>query len=855
MEDVKEALQATQQPADTSSSDNRADTLSKLSTIPSLSTPLDFKTESGASLAFNQIVAPAQKDSIESKVEQQMVSSLPQDVQARVHTSTNVRESLIQVIKDGQVQQPNEQLIACLQELGSNGTEIKDMASIIIDLASQNKRLASDMNQMDCENKDLLAQVIQLQKDLASKDDKMKQLQVQTLDKFTVIQKNVQFLLTRRYELHQYPIPRLFIVLPENTSSWNPLKPLSNKFRLYFLCECGEHTKSINTKILHHIHLAKHEGYELARPKEFFVQWGRWVLTALQMLKYGLTVKGVEIPDISQLIPPGTTGQVMESLESLKDSLEPGMNQIIDYLEKVSAKQGDEEASGGARLPLGSFLKIKGSNKFLGNLYKTLTSDGDVKWVCIDHYREKHHEKAATSFRDTVQALGGSFDENVNRVEVTLRSGVQAEQFYVALEGGCEIYELKLELLWETAQSDFEKLRDTLPKTRVGVLELHLGDTDGPTGGFFNWKSPSSRYDPVLSIMGHPSIQSFTLRGPRNLSTRSNLLSRNDDFSNLRRLDISLQELKRDFVGATQLILKCSNLSSLALATGAPGRGNDHVFWVYGDIEEHRTYPIDFEDWRLCILPPKKCDLPMYQMCMRSLLRQYCQPDGQKLVVEKLHASFASIFDLATMTPSGSAFTELEQEGYLGLRLDDSFFDHLSSITARSELQKIKLYTKDNEGNVRVLESIQWEHLRHLEIYLKPGTFETGVMRTLVDGVKKTSGIVKVDEFVFSSETSHALTLPQEGLLQVFVASLSLKALKLGVAMTVKQTLALLRSADFSRLSHLTLWAKGFDSVKVDSVLDATEHATRLDALYLQHTNITVDQKSRMMERGVTLAN
>jgi hypothetical protein len=240
---------------------------------------------------------------------------------------------------------------------------------------------------------------------------------------------------------------------------------------------------------------------------------------------------------------------------------------------------------------------------------------------------------------------------------------------------------------------------------------------------------------------------------------------------------------------------------------------------------------------------------------MRSLLRQYCQPDGQKLVVEKLHASFASIFDLATMTPSGSAFTELEQEGYLGLRLDDSFFDHLSSITARSELQKIKLYTKDNEGNVRVLESIQWEHLRHLEIYLKPGTFETGVMRTLVDGVKKTSGIVKVDEFVFSSETSHALTLPQEGLLQVFVASLSLKALKLGVAMTVKQTLALLRSADFSRLSHLTLWAKGFDSVKVDSVLDATEHATRLDALYLQHTNITVDQKSRMMERGVTLAN
>ncbi|KAF9345961.1 hypothetical protein BGX34_004326, partial [Mortierella sp. NVP85] len=853
VEDVKEVLQATQQPAGTTNSDNRADTLSKTSTVPSLSTFPDFKTESRTSLSFKEIVAIAQKESIESKIEQQMVSSLPQDVQVRVRTSTNVRESLIQVIKDGQVQQPNEQLIACLQEIGSNVMEIKNMASIIIDLVSQNRRLTSDMDQIDCENKDLLAQVIQLQKDLASKDDEMKQLQIQTLDKFAQIQKNVQLLLTTRYELLQYPIPRLFIVLPEDASSRNPLNPLSNKFRLYFLCECGEHTKSVNTKTPHHIHLAKHEGYEIARPKEFFERWGPWVLTVLQMLKYGLTVEGVAVPALAQLIPPGTPGQVTESLESLKDSLEPGMDQVIDYIEKVSAKQGNEEASKGAASPLESFLRKKDSTKVLGNLYKILTSEGEVKWVCIDHYREKHHEKAATSLRDVVQALGGSFDENASRVEVTLRSRVQAEQFYVVLEGGCELCELKLELLWDTAHNDFEKLRDTLPKTRVSVLELHLGDTDGPTGGFFSRHNPYNRYDPILSIMGQPSIQTFTLRGPRSLTSRSNLLSRNDDFSNLRHLDISLHELKRDVVGATHLIRKCSNLSRLTLGTGTLG-DNDHVFSVYNDIKEHRKYPIIFKDWRLCILSPKKSDLPMmYQQCMTLLLRQYCK-DGQKLIVEEMYPR-ADILDIATTATNGSAFTELEQTGHLELWLDDSFFKHLSSIIARSELQKIKIYTKGNEGNKRIPESIQWEHLRHLEIYLKPGTFETGMMRALVDGVKKASGIVRLDEFVFSSETSHALILPQQDLLQDFVASLSLRGLKLGVAMTVRQTLELLKSADVSRLSHLTLWAKGFDFVKVDCVLEGIEHATRLDALFLHHTTITVDQKSRMMGRGVTLGN
>ncbi|KAG0376463.1 hypothetical protein BGX24_007725 [Mortierella sp. AD032] len=80
------------------------------------------------------------------------------------------------------------------------------------------------------------------------------------------------------YELHEYPIPRLFIILPKDISEGKPAGLPNNHFQLYFLCECGEHTKMLygdNTNIPHLIHIAKHEGYDLQRPTEFFQKYGR----------------------------------------------------------------------------------------------------------------------------------------------------------------------------------------------------------------------------------------------------------------------------------------------------------------------------------------------------------------------------------------------------------------------------------------------------------------------------------------------------------------------------------------------------------------------------------------------------
>ncbi|KAK3817747.1 MAG: hypothetical protein J3Q66DRAFT_388225 [Benniella sp.] len=426
------------------------------------------------------------------------------------------------------------------------------------------KYTVAEIKNMVSENIQLTARVFELQNTLDAKHEEMKRLQKQALDRLALLQNNVQALLTQTYELHEYPIPRLFVVLPDYSSSWDPTDFFSNKFRLYFLCECGEHTKATTkSRIPHHIHLAKHRGYEIDRPKEFFRQYGSYVLTILKMLKYGVTVAGVVIPALAQLIRVDALDQATESLRKLANIIEPGMDQVIDHFENVSTDESgkvlevsqqtrNNEALEGADLrQLETFLKRKDENRVLGNLYRTVTGEGHVKWVCIDHCHENYHEKAAEAFRNAVEALQGSFDDSTGRVDVNLPSRLQAEQFYLALANARSVYELKVELGWKATHGDFEKLGGILAITNVGVLELHLPQHDASTRDIL---SRNQKYDPIMDIMRHQSIQSFTIRGSYDLTKRSSLLSRNYDFPNLRHLNISLDQLSDDTPGVKCLI-------------------------------------------------------------------------------------------------------------------------------------------------------------------------------------------------------------------------------------------------------------------------------------------------------------
>ncbi|KAG0010688.1 hypothetical protein BGZ81_002607, partial [Podila clonocystis] len=352
-----------------------------------------------------------------TSTEDKVVKDLQVDPSPAVRVSSTVYRTFIQAVKDGQTEQADrlsKEFRECHQDLKA-------------EIAKNTELTAHAADQAD--------RMIELQVDLIAMQEKMEQLQIHALGQLAVLQSRVQAVLTQTYKLHEYPIPRLFIVLPQDPS------------------------------------------------------YGSYVLTILKMLKFGITVAGVAMPALSHLISVESIDQATTTLKQLQETIEPGVDRVIDYIDNVSVQDDGavgevsvskdkaiddvaeqvekKEALEGTDLcKLDTFLQGTDGNKVLGNLYRIVTNEGHVKWVCVDHYRENYNKTAAEAFRCAVDSVGGSFDENSGLVKVKLRSRMLAAKFYSALGKGMSVYELNIYLDLEGTRSDLEALEDVLKKSR-----------------------------------------------------------------------------------------------------------------------------------------------------------------------------------------------------------------------------------------------------------------------------------------------------------------------------------------------------------------------------------------------------
>ncbi|KAF9090521.1 hypothetical protein BGX27_002229, partial [Mortierella sp. AM989] len=166
--------------------------------------------------------------------------------------------------------------------------------------------------------------------EIIDKNDKMLILQHQALDRLAILQRHAKSILVQNFELHEYPIPRLFIILPADRTKWNPKNILQNKFRLHFLCECGDHTMKASESSHNHIHIAKHEGYEIRSGTEFFSKYGEYILILLQYLKIGAPSSALTpIPSLIDASINYLIGN-MEAL-SIENSVLNDIKTIDDY--------------------------------------------------------------------------------------------------------------------------------------------------------------------------------------------------------------------------------------------------------------------------------------------------------------------------------------------------------------------------------------------------------------------------------------------------------------------------------------------------------------------------------------------
>jgi hypothetical protein len=311
--------------------------------------------------------------------------------------------------------------------------------------------------------------------------------------------------------------------------------------------------------------------------------------------------------------------------------------------------------------------------------------------------------------------------------------------------------------------------------------------------------------------------------------------------------------LRGDIAGIKSLVAKAPNLSSLTFY-----KAEDQLLQIYNAVAEYQTYPVFFQNQSLRILPPMdKSSQPTTDLKdMADLLKVV----GGRIEIVELKGDAledSAVAGFAKAIECSSRLKELSLRA-IERNLSDQSIQDLASIVARSELRRFYINLEKEEERVQILESIQWEHLRELEIIVGRRGFETRLMRTLIDGAKKLPGRPPLEEFKFYNGIGLQqvpLSMPEGRLLPAFLSSTVLKVLRLGVSLTLEEMLSLLNRMDLSRMESLYLQPKDFDSVQVDALLDCLEQATELRFISLWSNDITDDKIKRMEARGVQLSN
>ncbi|KAG0198557.1 Leucine-rich repeat-containing protein 45 [Mortierella sp. GBA30] len=382
------------------------------------------------------------------------------------------------------------------------------------------------------------------------------QISSQIMERATFVQNKVQEVLMQIHELHENPVPRLFIVLPvpvgtsesdssafarrsssiSTTSVATPSKMIlasdQRRFRLHFLCECGNHTRPLQTlaSSLNHIHYVEHEGYEIVKPVQFFEKYGAFVRSLSHLLRRGVHCGTVLIPPLLSFPTPQQQSQEQQGQdansiyrayalgqETLKSQiLDAKLAEAIEYLDSLetpatSSLQDPVEFFDGVNVrQLQAYVKIpEPQEQSLANLYRIITPRGHVKWICEDHFRSSVHQQNELLFQQEIAALGGQYDLRTGRAMIRLQSASEANQFYKAMIKANNLQELDIGLNWSFTEGDLQKFVQAVNESRVGVLALDgckkTAETSAKLMGF------GKKYDPLLRVIYGSKVGSLKL--------------------------------------------------------------------------------------------------------------------------------------------------------------------------------------------------------------------------------------------------------------------------------------------------------------------------------------------------------
>ncbi|KAF9122815.1 hypothetical protein BGW39_009477 [Mortierella sp. 14UC] len=439
------------------------------------------------------------------------------------------------------------------------------------------------------------------------RDEEMHKMQQQTIDRLIIAQQRIDAILIQNYELHEYPIPRLFVILPETFERWDPRNLLMERFRLYFLCECGEDcgtgnnynniqgstssqlsiASSVSTTqyipVKNTIHLAKHEGYELSRPTEFFNRYGPYVLGMLRILRHCLAVATVAAPAVG--IAENSVKDVMDGVKSMSESTREAVDVSINFLEHKldDSKAADNLAGGveqedddmfenlaaleGADLRrLDTFLRNNDKDKILGNLYRITTEQGYVKWVCLEHYKEAYSHTTLASFVQSIEATGGVYDPHFRKVSLT--SSTLAKDFFKRLvKQAPAIDELDVFLDWKFGSADLALIVDMLARSNIRTFHLDLKDVEAGNAAIAALRPGKGRYHSLLGLLSNNKLRALSFSNLLHLGSRTSDLPSHHRPSLLQSFHFVQKIVSEDNPRLANILHHCPGLVDLRLGS------------------------------------------------------------------------------------------------------------------------------------------------------------------------------------------------------------------------------------------------------------------------------------------------
>ncbi|GJJ76644.1 hypothetical protein EMPS_09003 [Entomortierella parvispora] len=730
--------------------------------------------------------------------------------------------------------------------------------------------------------------------ELVDKSEQMIRMQQEALDRLALVQTKAEAILVQNFELLEYTIPRLFIVLPETSSTkWNPSSLLGTKFRLHFICECGD-TKRPGSKIPHHLHLAKHEGYTITQPNKFFVDYGPYLLVMLTLLKHGISIAGVVVPALSTLRVVDVVDSVKESCETVTRQVIDGVDQSISFLEEFRVKELqnkevsidlqrssqteiaeyllDVKGLEGADLrQLASYLSVGDSDNLLGNLYRITTKHGHVKWVCKDHYREGYQAANNMKLCKVVKAARGTVDEQVGKVVVTVKSAVAAAQLYDALLKSQGIYELELTMAWNQENSDLTKLKDMIKKSTIKTLTLDLQLKTGPTFGIN--LSGKRRNDPILSLLKHPALTTVHLREvPADFFHRA-AISPKDDYTNLKTFEMGeWASLQKDASRICILAARSPYLERIRLNVY-----NDEVLTTLAELLDSRweeSVPLKVEfgstDSPLGVwfemLIPKGDRVDIDWKDFPGFLKKWGHHVINLSLCNEITEEIAVALALATTRTDTkqSSLETLNVERSIAVPPEQKTVSRAQALRQVIAQSPLKDLTVDMAfaPDTQLVSQIQWQHLRQLRISILVEA-KTLPLSTLLRSMQAAGkSAILVEDFTIAirdrgCEEYHFAQL--QGVISLLP---KLELLVIANTLYPAQWLQLLALLDFNCLEYLEVHVPAFRLKNVEQFIAALPLKTSLKTLVMEGASFGDElairdplQVTVMKARGIRVVN